>query len=482
MMMPNPDEPLWTTRALADVTAGRWIGADAEPGIQGVELLPRRVEPGDLLIVTSVARWGRRYSDTIGSLATAKARGAVAAMADELPDAPAPDLPILQVDNTRRALTKLATFARGRLSGTVVGITGSVGKTTTREMTQLVLGRQGTVSATESNSNTSPGVALSVAQTPPDAEFVVYELAHGGLSAKAQLARPHAALITEVALAHLEELPSLEAVIDHKAGIFDGLEPEGTAILNRDSAGYDRLKDHLDRRGIGKRILFGAHPASDVRLRDWHAAGKGSAIEVTIRGAEISYDLRVAGLHMIMSSLAALSAVVAVGGDPSRAAADLADFTALAGRMEELELEVAAGRVDLIDDSFNANPASMVAALSVLASRVPGGSGRRIAVLGEMKELGPESERLHAELAEPVLAADVARVYTLGDGMRALRRSLPPRLLAPHSESVDELERLLRGELAAGDVVLVKGSHGSHVGQVVRRLRRRSSLAGPADQ
>jgi len=465
------DRPLWTAQTLAEITGGLWIGnPPVDSDIRGIELFPGRVERGDLFVVTNPETWGDKFKNTIASLPVVERHAASAVMSDNLPGKLPKGLPILQVPNTRQALTKLAQYSRERLFGRVIGVTGSVGKTTTREMLHHVLMRQGRTSTTEANSNTSPGVALSVARTPADSQFVVYELAHGALSRKSKIARPHIALITEVALAHLDDFPTLDAIIDHKAEIFDGIEPGGTAILNRDSATFGRLKEHADRRLIPNLVTFGADPLANVRLTHWLPMDRSSVIQVAVDGKRESYQLPIAGRHMAMNSLAALATVVALDADWRQAAADLATFAPVHGRMEEATITLDGGDVRIINDAFNANPASMIAALATLAAIAPPSGGRRIAVLGEMKELGAESERLHAELAEPVINAKVTRVFTLGDSLIALRGALPASLLAPHAGSVAELAEILRKELAPGDVVLIKGSHGSHVGDVVPRL------------
>ena len=472
------DRPLWTAQTLAEITGGLWIGnPPVDSDIRGIELFPGRVERGDLFVVTNPETWGDKFKNTIASLPVVERHAASAVMSDNLPGTLPKGLPILQVPNTRQALTKLAQYSRERLFGRVIGVTGSVGKTTTREMLHHVLMRQGRTSTTEANSNTSPGVALSVARTPADSQFVVYELAHGALSRKSKIARPHIALITEVALAHLDDFPTLDAIIDHKAEIFDGIEPGGTAILNRDSATFGRLKEHADRRMIPNLVTFGADPLADVRLTHWLPMDRSSVIQVAVDGKRESYQLPIAGRHMAMNSLAALATVVALDADWRQAAADLATFAPVHGRMEEATIALDGGDVRIINDAFNANPASMTAALATLAAIAPPPGGRRIAVLGEMKELGAESERLHAELAEPVINAKVTRVFTLGDSLTALRGALPASLLAPHAGSVAELAEILRKELAPGDVVLIKGSHGSHVGEVVPRLLDRNAKA-----
>ena len=472
------DRPLWTAQTLAEITGGLWIGnPPVDSDIRGIELFPGRVERGDLFVVTNPETWGDKYKNTIASLPVVEQHAASAVMSDNLPGKLPKGLPILQVPNTRQALTRLAEYSRERLFGRVIGVTGSVGKTTTREMLHHVLMRQGRTSTTEANSNTSPGVALSVARTPADSQFVVYELAHGALSRKSKIARPHIALITEVALAHLDDFPTLDAIIDHKAEIFDGIEPGGTAILNRDSATFGRLKEHADRRLIPNLVTFGADPLANVRLTHWLPMDRSSVIQVAVNGKRESYQLPIAGRHMAMNSLAALATVVALDADWRQAAADLATFAPVHGRMEEATIALDGGDVRIINDAFNANPASMIAALATLAAIAPPSGGRRIAVLGEMKELGAESERLHAELAEPVINAKVTRVFTLGDSLTALRGALPASLLAPHAGSVAELAEILRKELAPGDVVLIKGSHGSHVGEVVPHLLRNNPRA-----
>ena len=358
--------------------------------IRGIELFPGRVERGDLFVVTNPETWGDKYKNTIASLPVVERHAASAVMSDNLPGNLPMGLPILQVPNTRQALTRLAEYSRERLFGRVIGVTGSVGKTTTREMLHHVLMRQGRTSTTEANSNTSPGVALSVARTPANSQFVVYELAHGALSRKSKIARPHIALITEVALAHLDDFPTLDAIIDHKAEIFDGIEPGGTAILNRDSATFGRLKEHADRRLIPNLVTFGADPLANVRLTHWLPMDRSSVIQVAVNGKRESYQLPIAGRHMAMNSLAALATVVALDADWRQAAADLANFAPVHGRMEEATIALDGGDVRIINDAFNANPASMMAALATLAAIAPPSGGRRIAVLGEMKELGAE--------------------------------------------------------------------------------------------
>lgn len=469
--MLDPQPPLWTANALAEITGGEWItGSPGDPAILGIELFPRLVERGDLFVVTSPENWGRKFANTFRSLPIVKANAASAAMTDTLPGKLPTHLPTLQVENTREALTKLAQDSRRRIAGKVIGITGSVGKTTTRAMLHHVLSRQGRTSSTEANANTSPGVALSVARTPPNAEFVVYELAHGAMSKKSRIARPHVAMITEIALAHLEEFPTLESIINHKAEILDGLEPEGIAILNRDSATFDRLTEHLQRRAIRNAITFGAAGNATARLTHWMPLDNGSIVQAEIGGVRETYRLSLAGRHMALNSLAVLAGVLALGGDWRQAAADLSCFVAVQGRMEEMSLPLEGGTVRIINDAFNANPASMAAALATLAAATPPGGGRRIAVLGDMKELGADAERLHAALADPVASAGARIVFTLGDQMNALRQKLPAGLLAPHASSVDELAGKLYAALKPGDVVLIKGSHGSHVGDIVPRL------------
>jgi UDP-N-acetylmuramoyl-tripeptide--D-alanyl-D-alanine ligase len=470
-MLPQP-QPLWTARTLAQITEGQWIvKPSGNPAILGVELFPSRVRPGDLFVVTNPEKWGGKFTNTLASLPVVKQHDAALVMTDTIPATPTPHLPLLGVANTRRSLTKLAEYARGRLAGRVIGVTGSVGKTTTREMLHHVLARQGRASATQANANTSPGVALSVARTPPDAQFVVYELAHGAMSNKSRIARPHVALVTEIALAHLEEFPTMEAIIDHKAEILDGLEPDGIAILNRDSPSFERLDEHRRQRSIRNLITFGADASATVRLVHWMPVDRGSIIQVAVKGEHLTYQLPVAGRHMAMNSLSTLAGVLALGGDWRQAAADLVNFAPVLGRMEEISLSIDGGTVRLINDAFNANPASMIAALATLGSIAPPPGGRRIAVLGEMKELGADSEQLHAGLAGPVAAARVSRVFTLGDALVATRRALESAILAPHASSVEELESLLRSELSPGDVVLIKGSHGSHVADVIPRLK-----------
>jgi UDP-N-acetylmuramoyl-tripeptide--D-alanyl-D-alanine ligase len=297
----------------------------------------------------------------------------------------------------------------------------------------------------------------------------------GEIDALTRMVRPHVAVITTIEPAHLGFFPSVEAIAAAKAEIFRGVERGGAAILNRDNPHYARLAVAAQDCGIARIIGFGAHAEAAVRLVRFELRADGSTVSAAISGETIDYRVGIAGKHWIMNSLAVLAAVHAAGGDVKAAAAALAGLAPLAGRGARHHIAINGGGFTLIDESYNASPASMRAAFAVLGGTRPEAGGRRIAVLGDMLELGTESRQLHAALAQPLVESGADLVFTLGDEMRALDEALPAARRGGHADSVGALASLLRERLRAGDVVTVKGSHGSKLYELVATL-----LATPA--
>jgi UDP-N-acetylmuramoyl-tripeptide--D-alanyl-D-alanine ligase len=463
---------LWTAAAAATAIAGETSG---DWTASGVSIDSRSVASGDLFI----ALRGPNH-DGHEFVGAAMAAGAVAAMVDRpVPGLP-PAAPLLRVGDTFAALSALGAAARARCGGRIVAVTGSVGKTGTKEALRLALGMSGTVSASAGSLNNHWGVPLSLARMPGDVAYGVFELGMnhpGEIAVLSRLARPHVAVVTTVEPAHLGFFPSVEAIAEAKAEIFLGLEPGGAAVLNRDNRHYGRLAAAA--KSAGARIIgFGRHPDSTVRLVDCALDPTGSTVAMAIDGAELRYRVGVPGEHWVMNSLAVIAAAAALGADPQPAAAALARLEALPGRGRREELAWRGGRIMLIDESYNASPAALRAALAMLGMIEPAAGGRRLAVLGDMLELGTATERLHRDLAGPLLAAKVDRAFLVGPAMAALHRELPEEGRGGWWSCAEDAAPAVLACVRPGDVVLVKGSHAGRVDRIVERLRTDATRPG----
>jgi UDP-N-acetylmuramoyl-tripeptide--D-alanyl-D-alanine ligase len=454
--------PLWTAAEAAAATGGLPSGAWTA---SGVSIDSRTVAPGDLF----VALQGPNH-DAHAFVAAALERGAVAAMVGRRPDDVAADAPLLLVDDTLAGLEALGRAGRARTAARVVAVTGSVGKTGTKEALRHVLAAQAPTHASAASHNNHWGVPLTLARLPRDAAYAVLELGMNHAAEIAhltRLAKPHVALITAVEPAHLEFFGSLKAIADAKGEIFEGLEPGGTAVLNRDNPMFARLRERALACGAARVLGFGSDPAADVRAVDAVLDADGSEIVARLDGREVRYHVGIAGRHWVLNSLAVLAAVAALGADPQAAARSLADLRPPTGRGARHEIAVGDGCATLIDESYNANPASVRAALDVLG-RLP---GRRVLVLGDMLELGPAGPALHAGLAAAVAAAGVARLHSCGPLMGHLHEAVPSTIRGAHAADSAALLPLVVAGLRPGDVVLVKGSLGSRMGPIAAALR-----------
>jgi UDP-N-acetylmuramoyl-tripeptide--D-alanyl-D-alanine ligase len=391
-------------------------------------------------------------------------------MVERTPDTLAGEAPLLVVQDTQAGLEALGRAGRARAAAKVVAVTGSVGKTGTKEALRHVLAAQAATFASAASHNNHWGVPLSLARLPPDVAFAVLELGmnHAGEIARlTRLARPHVALVTTVEPAHLEFFASLEAIADAKAEIFLGLEPGGFAVLNRDNPMFSRLAARASACGAARIMSFGTDASADCRAIEATLDAEGSDVTARLNGRELRYRIGIAGRHWVMNSLAVLAAVVALGADPARAAEALQDLRPPAGRGARYAIPVGEGSATLLDESYNANPASVRAALDVLGRL----AGRRIAVLGDMLELGPEGPQLHAALAAAVAAAGVERLFTCGPLMAHLHEAVPAAMRGAHARDAQALLPLVVVGLRPGDVVLVKGSLGSRMGPIAQALR-----------
>jgi UDP-N-acetylmuramoyl-tripeptide--D-alanyl-D-alanine ligase len=388
----------------------------------------------------------------------------------------ASDAPLLVVDDVLGGLVALAHAARARLNAQVIAVTGSVGKTSTKEALRRVLGAQGETHASVASFNNHWGVPLSLARCPATARFAVFEIGmnHAGeIEPLVEMVRPQIAIITTVEPVHLEFFAGVEAIADAKAEIFTGLEPGGAVVLNRDNPQFVRLQRRAKKLGVSRIVSFGAHNKSDARLLDVSLHPACSAVHAKILGHEVTYKLGMPGRHMAMNSLAVLAASSLAGADLALAALSLSRIEPAAGRGVRRVLEVASGEVTLIDESYNANPASMAAALNVLGQATVGPHGRRIAVLGDMLELGPASPALHRGLNEAIKANHIDLVYCCGPLMRNLWDALSTGKRGGYAESAAGLEAQAITAVRAGDAIMIKGSLGSKMKTIVNALEKR---------
>ncbi len=454
--------PLWTAADAARATGGH---STAHWTASGVSIDSRTLAPGDLF----VALRGERQ-DGHAFVAEALARGAAAALVDHRPAGLDATAPLLMVADTGAGLAALGRAGRARARARVVAVTGSVGKTGTKEALRHVLERQGGCHASAASHNNHWGVPLTLARLPSAVPWAVVEIGmnHAGeIRALVPLARPHVAVITAIAPAHLGHFPDgIEGIARAKAEILEGLEPGGVAVLPADSAELPILRAAAHGAGVERIVTFGETPKADRRLVGAALDADGSTLEVEGFGRRLRFRLGVPGRHWASNAVAVLAAVEALGGDVERAAADLATLSAPPGRGRKRRLPVPGGEILLLDESYNANPASMAAAIALLGLQ----PGRRIAVLGDMLELGEEAPALHAALAPALLAAGVARVFTCGPLARALYEALPAGLRGAHAAHSAALAPSVVEALRPGDVVLVKGSLGSRMVRVIEAL------------
>ena len=361
-------------------------------------------------------------------------------------------------------------------------MTGSVGKTGTKDALRLVLGRQGEAHASAASYNNQWGVPLSLALMPQSAKFGVFEIGmnHAGeITPLVKLVRPQVAMITTIAAVHLEFFGTLEAIADAKAEIFLGVEPGGAAVINADVPQFARLKSAAQKSGINHIVSFGERADADARLVKVSLQAETSTVQAHIFGHDVTYKLGAPGRHVVDNSLGVLAAAHLLGADLALAALALGDLRPPAGRGQRMTIDVPGGTVLLIDESYNANPTSMRAALALLGQVPMRGLGRRIAVLGDMLELGPDGAKLHAQLAEAVLEHAIDLVYCAGPLMKSLWDALPSERRGGYAENSVALEPVVLSAIAAADAVMVKGSLGSRMGRIVKALQRHTA---PAEQ
>jgi UDP-N-acetylmuramoyl-tripeptide--D-alanyl-D-alanine ligase len=463
--------PLWTSAAMARAMDAHAQGVLPE-AVTGLSIDSRSLAPGEAYFAIK----GDVHDGHDFVAAALKAGAALAVVASAQREKFAADAPLLVVDDVLAGLVKLALAARARLNAQVIAVTGSVGKTSTKEALRRVLSAQGSTHASSASFNNHWGVPLSLARCPADVRFAIFEIGmnHAGeIDQLVRMVRPHMAVITTVEPVHLEFFAGIEAIADAKAEIFEGVEPGGAVVLNRDNSQFARLQRRAKKLGISRIISFGADGKAEARLLDLSLHSASSAVHANILGHDITYKLGMPGRHMAMNSLAVLAAASLAGADLALAALSLAQVEPAAGRGVRRALQVGNGEVTLIDESYNANPASMAAALNVLGQAVVGPHGRRIAVLGDMLELGPTGAALHLGLNEAVKANQIDLVYCCGPLMRNLWDALSTGKRGGYAESAAGLEAQAVAAIRAGDAIMVKGSLGSKMKTIVNALEKR---------
>ena len=467
---------LWTAAEAQAATGGQVQG---DWSVQGVSIDTRTIARGDLFVALKAARDGHDF------VAQALGSGAGAALVSRVPEGVSDDAPLLIVPDVLEALTALGKAARARTRARVLAITGSVGKTSAKEMARAALARQGRVHAAEASYNNHWGVPLTLARMPADTDYAIIEIGMsnpGEIAPLSRLARPDVALITTVAPAHLASFDSIEGIAHEKASILEGLTPgAGIAVLNADIETAGILKKTAKRHGV-QAVRFGRSDKAKWRLMDVQMTEDSTQISADADGMPLLFKLSAPGAHHGANGLGVLAACKALGADLTQSVLGLGSWSPPGGRgtREVINLDPAhRDRVfTLIDDAFNANPASLSAALDVFGVTRPrdvDGSvirGRRIAILGDMLELGPTEAALHAEIARHPAMERIAQVHCVGPRMRALWDALGVDQRGEACDSVDELLPRLKTLIEPGDVVLVKGSKGSRVSAAVDGLRK----------
>lgn len=465
---------LWTS---ADAVAATGGVSAADWDASGISIDTRSIEPGDLFVALTDVRDGHDF------VAQALEKGAAAALVSRIPDGVPADAPLLIVDDVLAGLRAMASAARARTDAKVVGVTGSVGKTSTKEMLRAALVGQGNIHAAERSFNNHWGVPLTLARMPADTDYAIIEIGMsnpGEIAPLAQLARLDVAMITNVAAVHFEAFENIDAIAREKASIFQGLISDGVVVLNADMDVLSVVTDLLS--SNHKSVMFGEASGADFRLDEAKLINELTVVSGQAGDDPVLFKLQTAGRHFALNAMGVLAVVDALGADVALAAISLGQWQPPAGRgkRETIVMDIVDDHLtfELLDDAYNANPTSMAAAIEVLSLTKPNGrqdrvtEGRRIAVLGDMLELGPNEAALHRDVAKYAGIEDVDRIHCVGPRMRALYDVLPDHQRGKRFETASELASLAHVIVGAGDVIMVKGSLGSRVGLVVEALKK----------
>ncbi len=470
---------LWKSAELAAAMNGRPVGTMPE-GVGGISIDTRTLSPGDAFFAIT----GEKLDGHDFATAAIKAGAALLVVAEsKLPALGRINTPLIVVPDVLAGLEMAARAARARSGGKIIAVTGSAGKTTTKEALRHALSAVGKVHASNRSFNNHWGVPLTLARLPEDADYGIFEIGMnhpGEIRPLVELVRPHVAIVTMIAAAHLGHFRNLDEIAGAKAEIFEGIEPDGHALINRDDAKW-RLLDRAAREaGVQHVWGFGEHARSTFRLVKCKLHPDNSTIIARMAGQELAAKIGAPGRHMVQNALAVLGAAYLAGADMAKVALALGDLQAERGRGKRHLLSHPRGDITVIDESYNANPASMRAALQLLGAAPVSERGRRIAVLGDMRELGEHSAKLHAALAAPIVEEKVDLVLLSGPDMKALAAKLPEEVRHLHFEGMDELGRALFDNLRGGDAVMVKASNSLGFSALVDALTRKFQSAGNA--
>jgi hypothetical protein len=451
-------KPLWTSAQVQKATNGKLLGVETWES-SGLSLDTRTLVPGEFYIAI-------RGESLDGHVFVADAfkKGAVAALVDHIPEGLSPDAALVLVSNTDDALLSLGSYARHRLKGQVIGITGSAGKTSTKDMLALCLSEQGSTHASGKSFNNKWGVPFTLAQCDPDSKYVVLEMGmshEGELSRLTQVARPHVAIITTIAPAHIENFHSIEGIAHAKAEIFEGTDKKGVALINGDIPQTDLLVHLAEKEKIQTILLFGEKSHCKTRLLTYKPTATAVEITADILGEKVSYSLQTYGKHFALNSLTVLSTVKVLGGDLRKAVSSLSHFEASDRRGKSYQLK---NNIILVDESYNANPLSMRAALQSFIERPT--PGRKIIVLGDMRELGPDSPKFHQDLETPVLEGNFDKVYTFGTEMKALHS----KINSVHYDEMEDLIQNILKDIHPNDAIMIKSSKSIKLDKVVQKI------------
>lgn len=465
-------EPLWRLKDFVDALDGELFG---EPGdIAGLSIDSRTVNAGDAFFALP----GENFDGHDYAAGAISDGAALSVVQRDRWDAGLKEtfsgLSAVIVDDTLEALERLGIAARARTDAKIVAVTGSAGKTTTKEMLRAVFSGLGKTHAAVSSFNNHIGVPLTLARMPADTDYGIFEIGmnHAGeISPLSKMVRPDVAIITLVDAVHLEAFDSVEGIAYAKAEIFDGLSESGTAILNYDNPWFGLLEREAVKTGNRKVLKFGGKDGSDIRMTRISAGEQCSVLVADVCGTPITYKVGSPGRHLAQNSLAVMAAFQALGGDIVHGAITLAGFSPVKGRGQRHTLEAGDGNILLIDESYNANPASVAAALDVLAEEKRQTKRRVIAVLGDMLELGPTGAQRHADLSHAVLTGNIDQVYCVGPLMKNLFDALPSTARGYWSEKSATLAAPLVQAVRAGDIVMIKGSLGMKMAVLVEKLK-----------
>jgi UDP-N-acetylmuramoyl-tripeptide--D-alanyl-D-alanine ligase len=454
---------------MVTVMGGRPLGNLPE-GVTGISIDSRSIGSGEAFFAI---KGDRTDGHDFATMAVANGAALLVVAEGKLPAMGRVTVPMIVVEDVLVALGRLAGASRQRSRAQIVAVTGSVGKTTTKEMLRNLLAPSGKVHCAVASFNNHWGVPLTLARMPADTQFGVFEIGMNHpneIRPLVKMVRPHVAMITTIAPAHLGNFKNLEEIAAAKAEIFEGVEAGGAVILNRDNKQFSFLESRALEVGIQNILTFGQHAKADFRLADFEGGAEGSTIWAVVNGETMEVHIGAPGRHIAENAMAALGVVALFGADLEAAKQALAGLRAVKGRGERHRLGIGEGHLTLIDESYNANPASMRAAIALLAASTPEISGRRIAVLGDMLEMGAFSAKVHEELAGPLLAAGIEHVWLAGAEMAALRDALPDSVDVEYRATTAELVDHVVKNVRPGDVLMVKSSLGIGFGKIISAL------------